>query len=193
MASLTAALTTFAIILVAELPDKTALASLVLGTRYRPLPALCGIAAGFAVQVVLAVVAGRLLSLLPHHIMEIVVGVLFLGSGLVLLLRRTSATEESAPERDAHGFWAIAAIAFVVIVVAEFGDLTQVVIANLVARYSEPVAVGLGALLAMWTVAAAAVFGGRSLLRLVPATLLTRVAGAIMLVLGGFSLAGTFS
>ena len=193
MASLAAALTTFALILVAELPDKTALASLVLGTRYRPLPALCGIAAGFTVHVVLAVAAGSLLSLLPHHILEIVVGVLFLGSGLLLLIRRTSAEEESAPDRDARGFWAIAGISFGVIVVAEFGDLTQVVIANLVARYSEPVAVGIGALLAMWAVAAAAVFGGRSLLRLVPATLLTRVAGAIMLVLGGFSLAGAFS
>ena len=193
MASIAAALTAFAIVLVAELPDKTALASLVLGTRYRPLPALCGIAAAFTVHVVLAVVAGGLLSLLPHNILEIVVGVVFLGSGLVLLIRRPSADEESGPQRDARGFWAIAATAFVVILVAEFGDLTQLVIANLAARYSDPVAVGVGSLVAMWTVGTAAVFGGRSLLRLVPATLLTRVAGAIMLVLAGFSLAEAFS
>ncbi len=192
MAGLTAALTAFAIILAAELPDKTALASLVLGTRYRPVPALCGIAAAFAVHVALAVLAGSLLGLLPRHTLEIVVGVLFAGSGLVLLIRRPSADEESAPQRDARGFWAIAGIAFTVILVAEFGDLTQLVIANLVARYADPVAVGAGALLAMCTVATAAVFGGRSLLRLVPATLLTRVAGAIMLVLAGFSLAAAF-
>jgi putative Ca2+/H+ antiporter (TMEM165/GDT1 family) len=192
LASVIAALTAFAVVLVAELPDKTALASLVLGTRYRPLPALCGIAAAFTVHVVLAVVAGSLLRLLPRHILEIVVGVLFLGSGLVLLIRRPQADGESAPEREARGFWAIAATAFVVILVAEFGDLTQLVIANLVARYSDPVAVGVGAVVAMCTVAAAAVFGGRSLLRLVPATLLTRTAGAIMLVLAGFSLAGAF-
>ena len=193
MAGITAALTTFAVILVAELPDKTALASLVLGTRYRPVPALVGIAAGFTVHVVAAVLAGSLLRLLPQHILEIVVGVLFAGSGLVLLIRRPSAGEESAPQRDARGFWAIAAAAFGVILVAEFGDLTQLVIANLTARYSDPVAVGVGALLAMCTVAAAAVFGGRGLLRLVPAALLTRVAGAIMLALAGFSLAGAFS
>ena len=192
MASITAALTAFAVVLVAELPDKTALASLVLGTRYRPVPALCGIAAGFAVHVVLAVAAGSLLSLLPQHILRIVVGVLFLGSGLVLLARRPPAGEESAPRRDARGFWGIAATAFVVILVAEFGDLTQLVIANLAARYSDPVAVGVGAVLAMWAVATAAVLGGRSLLRLVPSTLLTRVAGAIMLVLAGFSLAAAF-
>lgn len=192
MASVTAALTAFAVVLVAELPDKTALASLVLGTRYRPLPALCGIAAGFTVHVVLAVVAGSLLRLLPQHILEIVVGVIFLGSGLMLLIRRPSADEEAAPRREARGFWAIAATAFVVILVAEFGDLTQLVIANLAARYSDPVAVGVGAVVAMWTVGTAAVLGGRSLLRLVPGTLLTRVAGAIMLVLAGFSLASAF-
>jgi putative Ca2+/H+ antiporter (TMEM165/GDT1 family) len=193
VASIAAALTAFAVVLVAELPDKTAVASLVLGTRYRPLPVLCGVAAGFALQVVLAVLAGSLLRLLPRHIVEIVVGVLFAGSGLVLLIRRPSADEESAPKRDARGFWAIAATAFVVVAVAEFGDLTQLVIANLAARYADPIAVGLGAVVAMWTVSAAAVFGGRSLLRLVPVTLLTRVAGAIMLVLGGFSLAKAFS
>jgi putative Ca2+/H+ antiporter (TMEM165/GDT1 family) len=190
---LTAALTAFAIVLVAELPDKTALASLVLGTRYRPRPALVGIAAGFTVHVLLAVLAGSLLRLLPQHILKIVVGVLFAGSGLVLLIRRPSAEEESAPEREARGFWAIAATSFVVILVAEFGDLTQLVIANLVARYADPIAVGVGAVVAMWTVATAAVFGGRNLLRLVPATLLTRVAGAIMLALAGLSLATAFS
>ena len=69
MTSIGVALTTFAVIALAELPDKTALASLVLGTRYRPAPVLCGIAAGFAVQVVLAVVAGSLLRLLPHRLL----------------------------------------------------------------------------------------------------------------------------
>lgn len=193
MAGLTAALTAFAVVLVAELPDKTAVASLVLGTRYRPLPVLCGIAAGFALQVVLAVLAGSLLRLLPRHIVEIVVGVLFAGSGLMLLIRRQPADEEAAPKRDARGFWAVAATSFVVVAVAEFGDLTQLVIANLAARYDDPIAVGLGAVVAMWTVATAAVLGGRGLLRLVPATLLTRAAGAIMLVLAGFSLAAALS
>ena len=69
--------TCFAVIFVAELPDKTALASLVLGTRYRPAPVLCGIAAGFAVQVALAVLAGSLLRLLPHRLLQVVVAALF--------------------------------------------------------------------------------------------------------------------
>jgi len=48
--------TVFGIIFVAELPDKTALASLVLGTKYRPGNVFVGVAAASAVHVVLAIV-----------------------------------------------------------------------------------------------------------------------------------------
>lgn len=192
MTSLVVALTTFAIILLAELPDKTALASLVLGTRYRPGPVLCGIAAGFTVHVVLAVAAGSLLGLLPHRVLQIVTATLFLITAGVLFARKPPTDEEDKPHRDAQGFWPVAATGFVVILVAEFGDLTQVVIANLVARYHDPIAVGVGGALAMWTVAAVAVLGGRSLLRLVPVTLLTRLAAGLMVLLAGLTLAEAF-
>ena len=51
-------LTTFVVIFPAELPDKSLFASLVLGTRFRPLPVFCGVAAAFAVHVVIAVTVG---------------------------------------------------------------------------------------------------------------------------------------
>lgn len=196
MASLTVALTTFAIILLAELPDKTALASLVLSTRYRPWPVLAGVGAGFIVQVLLAVLAGSLLGLVPHHILEIVVGALFLGGAVLLLVTHSSSSSASgegeADRAPSQKFWVGAGASFMVVVVAEFGDLTQVLTANLVARYHDPVAVGIAAVLAMWSVSAVAVFGGRNLLRLVPVTIVTRVAAGLMVVLAGFSLAGAF-
>src|SRR5579871_2375020 len=46
--------TVFAVIFPAELPDKTALASLVLGSRYRPSWVFTGVAAAFAVHAALA-------------------------------------------------------------------------------------------------------------------------------------------
>ena len=85
--------TCFAVIFVAELPDKTALASLVLGTRYRAWFVFAGIAAAFTVHVVLAVSAGSLLFLLPHRVMQAVVAVLF-AAGAALMLRRH---DEGAP------------------------------------------------------------------------------------------------
>ena len=65
--SLAIAATVFAVIFPAELPDKTALASLVLGSRYRPSWVFAGVAAAFAVHAALAVAAGSLIGLLPHR------------------------------------------------------------------------------------------------------------------------------
>jgi len=86
----------FGAVFVAELPDKTALASLVLGTRYRPGYVFAGVAAAFALHVVLAVSAGSLLFLLPHRVMQAVVGALFLA-GAALMLRRRE--QEASPGR----------------------------------------------------------------------------------------------
>lgn len=48
------------------------------------------------------------------------------------------------------GFWTVAATSFTVILIAEFGDLTQIATATLAARYHDPVSVDLRALLGLW-------------------------------------------
>jgi len=170
----------FTFVLPAELPDKTAFASLVLGTRHRPLPVFAGVAAAFAVHTCLAVVAGGLLSLLPHRALEVVVAALFLFSAW-LLWRRRGGDEEKAPDRAVpQRFLPVAAASFAIVIVAEFGDLTQIVIANLAARYHDPLSVGVGSLLALWVVAALAITGGRGLLRIIPARLISVLAAAAM-------------
>jgi putative Ca2+/H+ antiporter (TMEM165/GDT1 family) len=219
--NLAVAATCFALVFVAELPDKTALASLMLGARYRSGFVFAGVAAAFTVHVVLAVSAGSLLFLLPHRVTQAVVAVLF-AAGAVLMLRRHD--EDTAPaageddprdeqDRDPSGaparpdeagggiatltrpavtapdgFWRVALRSFAVLFVAEFGDLTQLATANLAARYHDPVAVGAGAVLGLWTVGALAITGGRQLLRVVPFTWITRTAAAIMTVLAVISL-----
>jgi Ca2+/H+ antiporter, TMEM165/GDT1 family len=192
LTSIGVALTTLAVIALAELPDKTALASLVLGTRYRPAPVLCGVAAGFALQVVLAVMAGSLLRLLPHRTLQVVVAVLFLVGAVVLLFSHRQGEAATEETRRTDRFWPAAWASFAVVAVAEFGDLTQVLIANLVARYHDPIAIGVASFAAMWGVAACAVLGGKALLRLVPVTLVTRAAAAAMIALAGFTLAEAF-
>ena len=218
--------TSFAVIFLAELPDKTALASLVLGTRYRPGYVFAGVAAAFAAHVVLAIVAGSLLGLLPHRVVTVIVAVLFAAGAVIMFTRRNdpAATgtdgdapatanasapdaaggERPQPSRSAawgrggqatarDGFWRVAATSFAVLFVAEFGDLTQVAIANLAARYSQPVSVGIGALVAMWAVAALAIIGGRQLLRFVPFAWITRAAAAVMAALAVLSLLSAIS
>jgi len=74
-----------------------------------------------------------------------------------------------------------------VILVAEFGDLIQILTAGLAARYHDPVAVEIGSVLALWSVAAMAIAVGRGLLKVIPLTWITRAAAAAMLILAGAS------
>ena len=194
--SLAIAATVFAVIFLAELPDKTALASLILGSRYRPLYVFAGVAAAFVVHTALAIGAGSLLTLLPHRPLEIIVAVLFaVGAALLLRGRHEDSGEDEHVELHgkAPSFWRVAWTGFLVILVAEFGDLTQIAIATLAARYHDPLSVGVGALLALWSVAALAIVGGRTLLKVIPLVWITRVAAVIMLVMASLSVAEALS
>src|SRR3984885_6000236 len=175
--SLAIVATVFAVIFLSELPDKTALASLVLGSRYRPAWVFAGVAAAFAVHVGLALAAG------------------LFALGAVLLLRGRHDSDDEHVELNSKkpGFWRVAWTGFAVILVAEFGDLTQIATATLAARYHDPLSVGVGAVLALWAVAALAIVGGRGLLKVIPLTWITRVAAGIMLVLAGISVAAAVS
>jgi hypothetical protein len=65
--------TAFLLVFVVELPDKTMVATLILTTRYRGLPVFVGVSAAFAVQCVIAVAFGALLTLLPDRVVAAVV------------------------------------------------------------------------------------------------------------------------
>src|SRR4051812_50026865 len=99
------ALTVFALIFPAELPDKTFVATLVLSTRYPGWPVFVGIAAAFVVQTVVAVAAGGLISLLPPRpVHAFTAGVFALRGGVVLRRQRGSARGEGGgPAGRARG------------------------------------------------------------------------------------------
>jgi Ca2+/H+ antiporter, TMEM165/GDT1 family len=106
----------------------------VLGTRYRPGWVFAGAAVAFAVHVVLAVTVGSFLTLLPHRLVQIVVAVVFL-IGAALVLRADSDDDDQVRlKAGATGFWAVALTSFAVTALAELGDLSDIVIANLAAR-----------------------------------------------------------
>jgi Ca2+/H+ antiporter, TMEM165/GDT1 family len=187
VAGLLIAAVVFGTVFIAELPDNSGLASLVLGTRYRAGGVITGAFAAFAVHVVLAVTGGSLLALLPHRIVQIVVAVVFLA-GAVVLLRADDDDEDIRLKGDAAGFWAVAVTSFAVILLAELGDLSDIVIADLAARYHDPVPVGIGSVLALWSVVAVAIVGGRGLQRILPLRWIARLAALVMVVMAGFTL-----
>ena len=187
MISFTVTAVVFGVVFLAELPDKTALAGLVLGTRYRASYVFAGVAAAFAVHVALAVAAGSVLTLLPQQILHALTGVLFLGGAAVLLMKKDE-DEGEVRKPENQSFWKVSGAGFMLILVAEFGDLTQIMTANLAARYDDPLSVGIGAVLALWAVAGIGIVGGRALMKRVPLRLITKVAAVLMLALGVWSL-----
>jgi putative Ca2+/H+ antiporter (TMEM165/GDT1 family) len=185
-------LTTFVVIFPAELPDKSLFASLVLGTRFRPLPVFVGVAAAFAVHVVIAVSIGGVFSLLPERLVLFVVAALFAGGSALLLLGKEEEHDDEAAEASRaladQRPVRVALASFGVVFLGEWGDITQITTANLAARYGDPVSVGLGALLALWSVSALALTVGRGLVRRVPARLVRRLTGTILAVLAAVTL-----
>lgn len=191
----------FPIIFVGELPDKTMFASLLLATRGRPLSVWIGAAGAFVVHAAIAVTLGvAIFHLLPHRALDAVVALLFLGGAAYSLYEARAArvAGEAAHERAvvarAQGRRRpVALTAFVVIFLAEWGDLTQILTANLAARYHSPLSVGVGAVLALWAVAALAVVGGRSLLRFVDIGVVRIVTAVVLVVLAGFEAHAAFA
>src|SRR5215469_7770952 len=183
--SLTAALTSFVVILPAELPDKTIFATLILASRYRPRYVYAGTAMAFLAQVVIAVAAGGAISLLPHRGVQAAVAAAFVAGAVLLWRHRPDEDEEVKRGTSRDGFWPVSVTSFVVVFLAEFGDLTQIMTVSLAAKYHDPLAVGVGSVLALWTAAGIAVIVGWKLLKVVPFTWLTRGAAVIMLVLAG--------
>jgi putative Ca2+/H+ antiporter (TMEM165/GDT1 family) len=179
--------TVFIIIFVAELPDKTAFASLILATRYRPLPVFVGAALALTIQSVVAITAGGLISLLPARPVHVGAGLLFVVSAFVMWRRSGGGAGRpktaEAPTAQPSFLRAFAST-FGVVFVAEWGDLTQLGTAALAARYRSPVTVFFAATLALWAVTGIAVFIGHKAGALANPDVTKRVAAVIFALLG---------
>jgi Ca2+/H+ antiporter, TMEM165/GDT1 family len=181
--SLSVAVTVFALIVPAELPDKTFVASLVLATKFRAVPVLVGVSIGFAAQCAIAVAAGSAVGLLPKSLVHGVSAAIF-AIGAVLMLRsvedpndeQREVEQELADAPAEPSVLRVVLTSFVVLFVAEWGDLTQILTASLSAKYKDPIAVFLGSFAGLVLVAVLAVTAGKALLRVIPLDWVRRIA-----------------
>lgn len=180
-----ALLTTFGLIFVAELSDKTAYTVLLLATRRRALPVLFGACSAFAVQGLVALALGSVLALLPPQIIRWSAAALLFAFGAFLLLH---AEPQPGGEPDAVSHRKVFAEAFTLVFLAELGDATQLGTAALVARLHARWSVFAGSTSALCCVAALAVtVGSRAGARL-PKRGLRRLAGALFILFAAGSL-----
>lgn len=180
--SLGAILQAFLTVFPAELPDKTMVATIVLTTRYkRPLWVWVGAVSAFSIHVVVAVAAGSAIGLLPEVIVKSVVTALF-AIGALLLFRAARQSEEEETDDLVVANSTIRSTvlgSFGLILLAEWGDLTQLATASLAASSGNPVATGIGALVALASVAAIAASFGRQLVARVPLNKVNYIGAAV--------------
>jgi len=172
----------FALVLLAEIGDKSQLVCMTLAARHRAMPVLFGAAMAFAVLNLLAVVFGSAISeKLPHVWVGIAVAALFIVFGVRSLFSRGE--EDDMPNKAEVSYRSLILTVFSLILVAEFGDKTQLAVAGM--STSLPASpVWIGATLALIISACLGIWVGRSLLTRLPLHSLHRISGLIFLTFG---------
>ncbi len=109
--------------------------------------------------------------------------------------------QSSSSFAELVGFWRVASLGCGVIFLAESGDLTQILTADLTSnttiphrepaahlRHHHPASVAIGATRGLWAVGLLAILGGKTVLAVLPLKWMIRIAAVVTLALGIYSL-----
>jgi putative Ca2+/H+ antiporter (TMEM165/GDT1 family) len=183
---MTALWTSFAVVALAEMGDKTQLIAFSLATRYRqPWTVMLGILLATLLNHTLAATAGVWLArLIPSAALGIILGLTFIGFGLWTLV------PDTADEPGQRPGWGPLASTCVIFFLAEMGDKTQLATVALGARYSSTVLVTAGTTLGMLAADGLAVLAAVKLGRLLPLGWVRRIAASLFFLFGLGALLG---
>jgi putative Ca2+/H+ antiporter (TMEM165/GDT1 family) len=183
-----------ALILLAELPDKTMISTLLLFIKFTTLPVLLGTCCAFVIQSALASTIGGLLAKINHEIITLITSVLFLLGGLWLLLSSESKEEQKGQQLAQHKtrFHNVFIISFAVTFLGEIGDLTEIMTANFAASTKNPLSVFIGASLGLICFTVLASLFGYTLKEKLPLTLIRKLSGIILIAISIYSLLNAF-
>ncbi len=179
-------LSIYLIIFIAELPDKTAFATLLLATRSSGLAVFTGVAIAFLVQTIVATIFGQFISFLPEKWVHLFAGILFIYFAIQMWLDRNEIDANAeGTSQFFPSFWSASWKAFLVIFIAEWGDLTQIATASLIAKYqNDKFTVFLAAVLALWSITLVAIFLGQRMKPMINPKILRIVCAILFLIIG---------
>ncbi|MFZ9706622.1 MAG: TMEM165/GDT1 family protein [Ilumatobacteraceae bacterium] len=181
-------LTAFGVVFLAELPDKTMFATLLLATRYpRKSAVWLGVASAYTMHVVVASLLGTVISRLPTEPLRYVIGAIFVVAGGYLVWssrRKSEVIEEAGTTETARSWRSTFVVSAATIGVAEFADITQLATASLAATRDSVLGVGVGAALALTCVSGIAVIAGSQVVKRVNLRIIQRVAGVFFVIVG---------
>ena len=182
--SLPITLSTFTLIALAEIGDKSQLVCMTLAARHRHWPVILGATVAFVALNTLAVLFGAGVSTwIPERVTAGLVAILFTAFGIHALRTQDEESSEDVVERSGHSIFFTTLL---LIFVAEFGDKTQIAVAGL-ASSMTPFPVWLGATIALVLVSVLGVWFGRTVLQRFPLLWLHRLSGAIFVLFGLFA------
>ena len=188
--ALSAVLSSFTLVALAEIGDKSQLVCMTLAARHRHWPVLLGAVVAFTILNVLAVVFGAALAhWLPEQWVAAVVAVLFAAFGIQALRAADGDEDGVVEEKPGHGIFFTT---LTLLLVAEFGDKTQLAVAGLAGTLA-PLPVWVGATAALVSVSALGIWIGRTLLQRLPLCWLHRAGGGLFLLFGALAAWRAFS
>ena len=193
-------LSTFGLVFIAELGDKTQLAVVTQTCKFRrPWAVFLGASLALMVVTALGALGGQVLArFLPESVLRVVAALAFVSMGLLVgreAYRAVSAAQAEvacAPpgeggvdcEPESGWDWRAFGATFGLLFVAELGDKTQLAVLSLTGRHGTPWTVFLGGTLALIAVTALGVIGGEGLTRLVPERVLLWISAVAFVVMG---------
>jgi len=182
--SLSIFFSTFTLVALAEIGDKSQLVCMALAARHRHWPVMLGAATAFVALNALAVLFGASVAAwLPERVTAGLVAVLFGAYGIHALYKQDEGDSIDVSKASGHGIFLTTLL---LIFVAEFGDKTQIAVAGLAGSF-DPLPVWLGATAALVIVSALGVWVGRTVLQRLPLLWLHRISGGIFLLFGSLA------
>lgn len=179
-------LSTFTIVAIAELGDKTQLLTTAFATRYRARDVLASVLAASAVLMLLAVFVGRVLyEIIPVTYIQVIAGILFLLFAFCILF----SGEEDEEEKSPTGRTPILTV-FGTFILAEIGDKTQLAAIALTVKFNALFEVWIGATLGMFAANSVGVIAGNRIRAVFPEKLIKRAAAGLFILFGVVTLYG---
>lgn len=190
MQALLPVISSFLLIFIAELGDKTQLLTLVFCTKYPVVQVLTAISCATALLMGLAVLFGDAISLfIPQIYIQTAAALLFIGFGLwTLFYKESGKNKEEAPKAKGIPFFTVFASFFI----AELGDKTQLSAFALSAQYKSALGVWFGATLGMVLANVIAAFIGIKFKKHISEEIVEKVGGIVFLIFGLLAFAGIF-
>lgn len=148
---------TFATVFVAELGDKSQLITISLASKYSDRKKVfLGLVAGTATVTLVSVFLGSIVfNFIPTFYVKLIASIIFIIFGVYILLNNNEENLELGSKYEGAF-----STPFILSIIAEFGDKTQLAIIALTARYGSPSLVFLGAILGLSLITAIGVILG---------------------------------